>query len=214
MPNFEKSAIYKIVCNDPDITDTYIGSTTNFRQRKHLHKESCNNCRQKPTKLYEFINNHGGWDNWNMILVKEISCVDRAELNLEERKYIDEEKPSLNMRLAIVLESDKEKKMLKNLERANQNYEKNKGISWKCDECNQELKLSQKAYHQKCCGHSEDVKENIKHELNQIAKENYSKNKTIPWICDVCNTTLLKSQKYYHQKHSCSGINQLDRTQS
>ena len=35
--------IYKIVCNDVSVTDFYIGSTSNFRNRKYQHKDNCNN---------------------------------------------------------------------------------------------------------------------------------------------------------------------------
>ncbi|MFM7979019.1 MAG: hypothetical protein ACKPKO_06845 [Candidatus Fonsibacter sp.] len=35
-------AIYKIYCKDPDITDTYIGSTNNYASIKHMHISSFN----------------------------------------------------------------------------------------------------------------------------------------------------------------------------
>ena len=197
MPSFENSVIYKIYCKDPNITDIYIGSSSNFRQRKYLHKESCNNCRKKPTKLYEFINNNGGWDNWEMVIITEFPCVDRAELTTEERRFIDQEKPSLNMRLAIETKSDKRKQSVKNNERSKASYEKYKHVDWTCDECNQVFKRSQKHHHQKCCG---EGKEDIKNEMNDKAKERYIKLKSTPWSCPTCNAQLFLSQKHYHQK--------------
>ena len=41
--NYTNTIIYKIVCNDLNITDLYVGSTTDFTNRKYNHKSSCNN---------------------------------------------------------------------------------------------------------------------------------------------------------------------------
>ena len=34
--------MYKIVCNDLNINDCYVGHTTNFNNRKSDHKYNCN----------------------------------------------------------------------------------------------------------------------------------------------------------------------------
>ena len=41
MPEYANTIIYKIVCNDLNITDCYVGHTTNFTKRKQQHKENC-----------------------------------------------------------------------------------------------------------------------------------------------------------------------------
>ena len=41
--DYSKTIIYKIVCNDLNITDVYVGHTTNFIKRKARHKYDCNN---------------------------------------------------------------------------------------------------------------------------------------------------------------------------
>jgi len=38
--NYTNTIIYKIVCNDLNITDLYVGSTTDFTNRKYNHKSS------------------------------------------------------------------------------------------------------------------------------------------------------------------------------
>jgi len=98
MPNYSKTSIYKICCNDPNITDIYIGSTCNFTKRKYSHKNTCNNESQKShnLKVYKFIRDSGGWNNWTMIQIKEFSCENKREKEVEERKYIEELKPTLN----------------------------------------------------------------------------------------------------------------------
>ena len=43
MVNYNNSTIYKLCCNDLSVTDIYVGSTTNFKMRKHDHKSRYNN---------------------------------------------------------------------------------------------------------------------------------------------------------------------------
>ena len=66
--DYSNTIIYKITCDDSNISDLYVGHTTNFVQRKHAHKQSCIN-EKSPNykyKLYEVIRNNGGWENWKM----------------------------------------------------------------------------------------------------------------------------------------------------
>jgi len=98
--NWKNSVIYKICCKDHNIKDIYIGSTTNMVKRRSAHKSNCNNenRRQHNLYVYEFIREHGGWNNWNMILVEKYPCVDNMELVKRERYWYDELKASLNLR--------------------------------------------------------------------------------------------------------------------
>ena len=41
--NYDNTHFYKIVSKDLNITDIYIGHTTNFLERKSKHKTTCNN---------------------------------------------------------------------------------------------------------------------------------------------------------------------------
>ncbi len=41
--NYSNTVFYRIYCNDAGRPDTYIGHTTNFVQRKYLHKQGCKN---------------------------------------------------------------------------------------------------------------------------------------------------------------------------
>ena len=95
--NYKHSMIYKIVCRDPTITDAYIGSTTDFAGRKSAHKITCRNGNSS-LDVYRFINVHGGWESWDMILIESFTCTTSLELHQRERFYIDELKPTLNMR--------------------------------------------------------------------------------------------------------------------
>jgi hypothetical protein len=95
MPDYTKSIIYKLCCKDTTIEDIYIGSTTNFYDRKAQHKRTLRYT-DKQIPAYIFIRDNGGWDNWDMIMIREVNCNSKLELHKEERKTIEELKPTLN----------------------------------------------------------------------------------------------------------------------
>jgi ribosomal protein S27AE len=97
--DYSKTIIYKICCKDPNIKDVYVGSTTNFRSRKFKHKSCCNNPNYRDSNLYvyRFIRENGGWQNWNMIMIKEYSkCESKQQCLKKERKYIEKLNATLN----------------------------------------------------------------------------------------------------------------------
>lgn len=98
MTKYDKSIIYKLCCKDLSIQDIYIGSTLNFRNRKYYHKNCCinENNRGYLQPKYKFIRDNGGWENWEMIQIKEVSCKNIRELHAEERKTIEDLKATLN----------------------------------------------------------------------------------------------------------------------
>ena len=96
--NYSKSIIYKIYCNDSSITEIYIGSTTNFKLRKCQHKSACYNDKSKKInmKIYKFINDNGGWDNFSMIPIIEYPCENKIQLLIKEEEYRKELNSNLN----------------------------------------------------------------------------------------------------------------------
>ena len=99
MVNYQNGMIYKLCCNDLNITDIYIGSTVCFKERKRCHKKSCNNpnSRNYNLKVYKFIRDNGGWDKWSMVLVANTSCNSKLELAKHERHYYEKLNATLNM---------------------------------------------------------------------------------------------------------------------
>lgn len=98
MPDYSKSIIYKLCCNDTNITDIYIGSTSNFSRRKTQHKQDCKYSTRKGHnfKVYKFIRENGGWENWSMIMLHEFSCDNKLQRDKKEREFIENLKPTLN----------------------------------------------------------------------------------------------------------------------
>ena len=95
------ACVYKIICKDNSITDCYVGSTTDFRRRRKCHKNNVYNPKDKRynLKVYKFIRENGGWDNWNMIKIEDCEVENKFKL---ERKYYDELKPTLNSKCPFV----------------------------------------------------------------------------------------------------------------
>jgi len=96
--DYSKGLIYKICSLDPEITDCYVGSSTNFKQRKAQHKTACNSPNNKGYNInvYKFIREHGGWENWQMLQIEEFPCNSSHELALQERFHLEQLKATLN----------------------------------------------------------------------------------------------------------------------
>ena len=96
--DYSNTIIYKITCKDINITDVYVGHTTNFHTRKIAHKTCCNNIKSKDynVNVYQFIRSNGGWESWNMVEVERYNAIDKRNLETRERYWIELLKPSLN----------------------------------------------------------------------------------------------------------------------
>ena len=96
--DYSATIIYKLCCKDPEIDDIYIGHTTNFIQRKNKHKTASGNINYN-SYVYMFIRDHGGWDNWSMIMIEEINCENVLDARRQERKFIEEYQATLNIQI-------------------------------------------------------------------------------------------------------------------
>jgi hypothetical protein len=129
MSNTKTGYIYKICCKNPDIKDIYVGSTMCIKQRKYLHKSTCNNEKSKAynTYVYRFIRENHGWDNFDMIVLQKIEYEDKYQLRQKERQYIERLGASLNK--TIPTRNQKEYYQLDEVkEKRKQYYEDNKEI--------------------------------------------------------------------------------------
>ncbi len=96
--NFNNTVIYKIVCNDLHIKDSYVGHTTAFNKRKNCHKHNaiCDDSVQGRLLIYRVIRNHGGWENWSMIEIEKYPCNDNNEATSRERYWFELLNSTLN----------------------------------------------------------------------------------------------------------------------
>lgn len=98
-----KYTFYKICCLDTNIVDTYVGSTKNFRLRKCQHKQ---NSKKHHFKVYQFIRENGGWDNFNMMPIKEVECETKLQAIIIEEEIRCELKANLNSIKAYITEEE------------------------------------------------------------------------------------------------------------
>ena len=70
--DYTNAVIYELRCKLPTIKKTYIGSTTNLKQRICRHKSACNNPNGKVYHLpvYKYIRENGGWTMWECVVVE------------------------------------------------------------------------------------------------------------------------------------------------
>ena len=99
-----KGYIYMIKCKDENITDCYIGSTINLCSRKKSHKSVCKTPENKSYnfKVYKFIRDNGGFDNFEFVVLKEVEVNDKIELKQHEAEQYELFKPSLNCNNPII----------------------------------------------------------------------------------------------------------------
>lgn len=165
--NYEKTIIYKLCCKDTEIKECYVGSTIDFVDRKSEHKRCCTNELKKEyhTKKYQFIREHGGWDNWEMVIIENYKCNSSSEKRIRERYWTDKIDAELNMIKAhITKEEIKEENTIKCKTYYEENKEKFKETNKLYKENNKEkIKELQKTWY-------ENNKESIK-EKNETKKE-------------------------------------------
>ena len=83
--------IYKLICKDDSISDCYVGSTTNVHRRRGQHKSCCSsiNSPKHNLKVYKFIREHGGWENWDLVVIEQIRWESKADKLLAERTAME-----------------------------------------------------------------------------------------------------------------------------
>jgi len=84
--SYQNAVIYKIECNDINVKECYIGSTKDFVGRRYNHKSKYK--MGSNLKVYQFIRNNGGWENWTMKSIINYPCKNRMELEIKEQEII------------------------------------------------------------------------------------------------------------------------------
>ena len=93
---YSNTVIYAIKCRDKSIKDFYIGHTASYSDRIRHHKKMRVNSVSKKNKLYQCIDKHGGFDNWNFEVLETASLQNLTEAIALEQKWINKLKPTLN----------------------------------------------------------------------------------------------------------------------
>ena len=182
--DYSKTVIYKIQHKSKDEL-LYVGSTTHFGNRKVQHKSKCYNTNNKiyNNKLYTTIRQNGGWDAFNMVIIKEFPCNNKQEALTEEDRVMRQMLSSLNMLRAYVSKEDALERDRKSKQK---NYEQNKEIikakvKEYCKKNVDKIKEYKKEYREK---NLDKIKEQIKEyneknldKIKEYKKEHYKQNK-------------------------------------
>jgi len=173
---WSKCIIYKIWKDD----DFYVGSTTDFTNRKRQHKQSCSNEKDKAYnyKIYQTIREKGGWTAWQMTPLEEYKeCQTQVQARIREEEWRVKIQANLNSRKCFGAETRQEYVIQYQQENKEQIAEKNK------------------EYYNV---NKEKMNKNSK-EYAQINKEQIIEKRKGKYEC-VCGSTLCKGEKTRHEK--------------
>jgi len=103
MVNYNNGLIYTIKTDN----GVYVGSTTNFKDRKGCHKRCIynENSKQYNCRVYQNIRENEG--KYNIEIFKMCPCNNNEELRIEENKIINQLNANLNQRNAYSTAEDK-----------------------------------------------------------------------------------------------------------
>lgn len=90
--------VYKLVCTDVTVKELYVGSTESLRNRRRVHKTACNTPHNHNYNMivYQYIRAHGGFENWDFVVLETIEFKEKHELHARERYWIETLESSLN----------------------------------------------------------------------------------------------------------------------
>jgi hypothetical protein len=176
MPDYSKTIIYKLCCKDPSVTDIYVGHTTAFIKRKHEHKYGCTKETNKSYNLrvYKFIRDNGGWDNWDMIELCRTECIDSMDAKKKERTYLEELGATLNTEIpsrpAVERQKEYRAEHVEELKEYSQTYYQNNQ-----DKCIKYSRTYYKNNKDKCIEYSKTYYKNNKDKCHEYYENNKEK---------------------------------------
>jgi hypothetical protein len=112
--DYNKTIIYKLVKNDDfNNENIYVGSTVDFTSRKHRHMSNClkETGKEYNTKVYKYIRDNGGWENWSMIEIEKYPCNDKNEAHAREEYWRCQFNALLNSRKALLTTEEKKEQI-------------------------------------------------------------------------------------------------------
>lgn len=207
-----KQVVYQIYCNNKDECDyIYVGSTANFTSRKSKHKSTCKNKDKCKMKVYQTINEFGGWENWTMEILEECLELSKIETQQKEEEWRVKLNAQLNSQKAYIEDYEiqrkdynlqrkefREENKEKIREQKKEHYENNKEqIREKQAEYREENR--EKINEQKK-QHYQENKDKVKEKVNKYREENkekISEKKKLKVQCN-CGAIFRKEDKARH----------------
>ncbi len=96
--DYSKCKFYQLVCKDVTVKECYVGHTTNEKNRRMCHKGRCSDEKDSFYNLfvYKFIRDHGGWANWQLLVLETAAMKNKTEAALRERHWLVHYNATLN----------------------------------------------------------------------------------------------------------------------
>ena len=163
----------------------YVGSTTNFSNRKTAHKYNCNHEEGKcfTIPIYCHIRDNGGFDCFEVIPIQSLKLENKTQLLIAEQEEIDKHQTLVNSCKAYITI---EQKRIDNNERNKKYREEHKAeLNEKTKKYRQEHKAEIKLY-------NKQYKEEHKAEINEKMKEKIE--------CGYCSKRLTKRHICRHHR--------------
>jgi len=209
MPDFSKTIIYKIVHKtNPEDYDVYVGHTTNIQSRKRQHKHNCNNpnSRDYNFKIYQYIRENGGWDNFEIIKIEKYPCNSRNEASQKEQEWFYKLNAKLNFEIPNrtskqYYEDNREKLLAHQKQYYEDNRDKILEYQKQYHQDNREkISEQQKQYRQDNCDKIKEYQtqysENNRKKKNEYDKKRRKEKET----CDNCGCILSKCDMSRHKR--------------
>lgn len=190
--DYSNTIIYKLCCKNPEITDIYVGHTTDFTKRKCKHKHCCNN-ENSPNhnfNVYKFIRDNGNWDNWDMVMIEQYPCQNKLEAERKEREYIE----TLNANLNKVIPTRTRKEWINEHKDEITEYKK---IYYENNK--EEISEKNKIYREENVEQIRERKKKYREENKQKIKEKYSQK--IECECGLTYTSIHRLRHRRSNKH-------------
>lgn len=188
--DYSNTIIYKISCKEVSVTDLYVGHTTDFTKRRKSHRYACEDPKAN-AKLYTFIREHGGWQNWKIEIVNFFNCSDLTEARQKEQEYFTSLGATLNsvepFPSAKVIVEKKPKTIVVNPPMA---IEKN-GDTFICELCDYSC-VAKQHYKQHC--------NTAKHKKCIDNKQQTNDDK---FSCNICMKTYMDRSGLWRHKKTC-----------
>ena len=204
-----KGYIYKIISIDTENKHIYIGST-NESLKKRLEEHKVKAVKWPDRKVYKYISENGGWDQFEIKIVEKIEYENDTELKIKEEEYraAQEQSLLLNTYKSYISLEDREeyfKQYRKDYKEKNRERIKEKNMEYRKDnkeniieyrEKNKErIKEQRKEYYknnkEELLKKNKEYQQNNNKQIKEQRKEYYKNNKEI----------ILQKDKAYYKKN-------------
>jgi hypothetical protein len=202
--DYSKTIMYKLVCNDLNVKECYVGHTTDMTKRKNKHKSSCNNEKGKEfnEKKYVFIRENGGWENWVMVMIEEYNCKNKQEATKRERELYEELQSTLNTFRPYVNEVEIKEYTKEYYETNKETYKEKQKENYKN---NKEI-FSKR--HKKYRENNKEYFKEYKKEYYETNKVKITEKKKEKGCCEYCNKEMRIDCIKRHHK-TCPNLNSI-----